>query len=58
LRFAKSTAILEPISALLRTNEIFDAKLLPCVSSLTLFNKKGVVLAPFMPCSSAYLNAC
>ena len=37
---------------------MFDAKLLPCVNSFTLFNKNGVVLAPFIPCYSAYLKAC
>lgn len=30
--FDKSTAIFEPISALFITNEMFDAKLLPCVN--------------------------
>lgn len=58
LSFAKSTAIFDPIYALLSTNEMFDAKLLPWVSSFTLFNKNGVVLAPFIPCYSAYLKAC
>ena len=37
---------------------MFDAKLLPCVSSFTLFSKNGVVFAPFIPCYSAYLKAC
>lgn len=54
----KLTAILEPISALLWTNEMLDFRLLPCVSSLTLLSKNGVVCAPFIPCSYAYLRAC
>lgn len=37
---------------------MFDAKLLPFVNSFTLFNKNGVVFAPFIPCSYAYFNAC